>query len=195
MVDRKNRPALVILAAGLSERMGKPKHELFFAEGATFLEHIIQVYKKFMVSKIVLVINDRDDFKRYLDDAGLKIIVNKHPEYGRFHSIQLGLKEVLNTPVFIQNIDNPFTTPGLLMTLEKGIEDAGFAVPVYEERGGHPILLSQPIIHKIAFDFDKEAYLDKVLRHFVRKDIPVHDPYILVNINTQEDYRKYFSRI
>ena len=193
MSERGDRPAVVILAAGLSERIGKPKHELRFSEESTFLEHIIRVYQKFVASQIVLVINDRDDFGRYFYEDDLKNIVNKNPEFGRFHSIQLGLKEINDAPVFIQNIDNPFVSPGLLMILEKGIEDADFAVPVNERKGGHPILLSKTIVSNLVEDFNKEEKLNNVLTHFIRKDVPMNDPYVLVNINTEEDYRKYFS--
>jgi CTP:molybdopterin cytidylyltransferase MocA len=193
MSKRSDRPAVVILTAGLSERMGIPKHELRFSEELTILENIIRVYHNFVASQIVLVINDRDDFSKYYNEEDLKIVVNKNPEYGRFHSIQLGLKEINETSVFLQNIDNPFVSPGLLITLENGIEEADFAVPVHEGKGGHPVLLSQRIIQKVVADFDKDEKLNSVLKHFMRKDVPMHDPYILANINTEEDYRKYFS--
>jgi len=195
MSERSERPAALILAAGLSERMGMPKHELWFSEESTFLEHIIQVYQKFVALQIVLVINDRDVFGRFLYEEDLKIVINKNPEFGRFHSIQLGLKEINDAPVFIQNIDNPFVSPGLLMTLEKGIEEADFAVPVHDGKGGHPVLLSQKIIQKVVGNYQQDMKLNDVLKHFERKDVPMHDPYILVNINTEEDYLKYFSGI
>ncbi|MBN2175534.1 MAG: NTP transferase domain-containing protein [Bacteroidales bacterium] len=190
-----DRPAVVILAAGLSGRMGVPKHDLRFSEEATFLDHIIRVYQKFMASQIVLVINDRDDFSRYYYEKGLKIVINKHPEFGRFHSIQLGLKEIKDVSVFIQNIDNPFVSPGLLMTLEREIEEAHYAVPVYEGKGGHPVLLSQKIVQKVEENYKKDEQLNNVLKNFDRKDVPMHDPYILVNINTEENYRKYFTHV
>ncbi|MCB2218941.1 MAG: NTP transferase domain-containing protein [Bacteroidetes bacterium] len=193
MEINSDRPGVVILAAGLSKRMGLPKHDLRFLEEVTFLEHIIRVYQKFVASRIVLVINNQHDFRRYFYEEDLKIVVNKHPEFGRLHSIQLGLKEFNHVPVFIQNVDNPFVNPGLQMALEDGIDDHDYAVPVYNGKGGHPILLSQKIIKKVAGDFKKEDKLSDVLLNFIRKDVPMNDPYILANINTEEDYRKYFS--
>ncbi|MCF8379564.1 MAG: NTP transferase domain-containing protein [Bacteroidales bacterium] len=192
-IGNTTRPAVLILAAGLSKRMARPKHQLPFSLDETFLEHIIKVYLKFWVSQLILVVNSPDDFHGYTDEENIKIVVNDHPEYGRFHSIQLGLKEIQKVPVFIQNVDNPFVTPGLLMALEVGIEDDDYAVPVYNGKGGHPILLSQKIIRKVAGVFKKEDKLSGVLMNFVRKDVPMQDPYILVNINTEEDYLNYFS--
>ena len=192
MIDQ---PAVIILAAGLSERMGEQKCNLNFSEEETFLEHIIHVYRRFVVSEIVLVVNKSFNSELYLNDESLKIIVNNNLEYGRFFSIQLGLRELENTSVFIQNIDNPFVNTGLLINLQSGLGDDEFAVPVYESRGGHPILLSTGIIPQVVTNYKSDSHLKSVLESFKRKDVIVNDPYIGVNINTPEDYQKYFSMI
>ncbi|MCD4697779.1 MAG: NTP transferase domain-containing protein [Bacteroidales bacterium] len=188
-----DHPAVIILAAGNSERMGKPKHLLPFSEGENFLEHIIRVYQRFVVSDMVIVINDSAKIQDYQFDEFVKIIVNKNLEPGRFFSVQLGLKELNNTSVFIQNIDNPFVNAGLLIKLMEGLNDEDYAVPLYEGRGGHPVLLSQALIEPLINDFNHNSHFNKVLKSFKRKDVIVNDPYIGVNINTPEDYLKYFG--
>ena len=188
-----NQPAVIILAAGLSERMGKQKYNLNFSEEDTFLEHIIHVYRRFIVSGLVIVVNESLNLEAFKDDESVKIVVNNKLEYGRFYSVQLGLQELKNTSVFIQNIDNPFVNAGLLMSLLNGIGLADFAVPVYERRGGHPVLLSSRIIEPMANDFKNNSHLNDVLKSFIRQDVIVNDPYIGMNINTPEDYQKYFS--
>ncbi len=105
----------------------------------------------------------------------------------------MGLEELNNTDVFIQNIDNPFVNVGLLMNLQNWLGEADFAVPMYEGRGGHPVLLSHEIFESIKNDFNNNDRFDEVLKSFNRQDVIVNDPYIGVNINTQEDYLKYFS--
>ncbi len=126
-------------------------------------------------------------------DESIKVVINDKLEYGRFYSVQLGLKELKNSAVFIQNIDNPFVNTGLLMSLRKGIGLADFAVPVYEGKGGHPVLLSSEVIEQIVNGFKSTSHLNEVLKSFNRQDVFVNDPYIGVNINTPEDYQKYFS--
>ena len=143
MIDQ---PAVIILAAGLSVRMGKHKCDLNFSEEETFLDHIIHVYKRFGVSKMVLVVNESFNLGDFQYDESLKIVINKNLKLGRFFPIQFGLQELKNSPVFIQNIDNPFVNAGLLMSLQNELDEAEFAVPVYEGRGGHPVLLSPRII-------------------------------------------------
>lgn len=190
MVDQ---PAVIILAAGMSERMGKQKYHLYFSEEETFLDHIIHVYRRFVVSELVLVVNESADLEAFQDNETINIVVNNKMEYGRFYSVQLGLKELKNRYVFIQNIDNPFVNTGLLMSLQKGIGLADFAVPVYERKGGHPVLLSPDVIEPMVNSFKSTSHFNDVLKSFNRQDVFVNDPYIGVNINTSEDYQKYFS--
>lgn len=188
----KDQPAVIILAAGMSERMGKQKCNLNFSEEETFLEHIIHIYRRFVVSELVLVVNESVELEAFQDDEKINIVLNDKIEYGRFYSVQLGLKELHNTSVFIQNIDNPFVNAGLLMSLQNGIGLADFAVPVYERKGGHPVLLSSDVIEPIVNGFKCTSHLNEVLKSFNRQDVFVNDPYIGVNINTPEDYQKYF---
>ena len=195
MSEFTDQSAVIILVAGLSERMGRHKSDLNFSEEETFLDHIIHVYKRFGVSKMVLVVNESFNSGAFQSDESLKIVVNRKPEFGRFFSIQLGLRELNNSPVFIQNIDNPFVNAGLLMSLQNGLDEAEFAVPVYEGWGGHPVLLSSRIIESLKNDFQNNDRFDDVLKSFNRKDIIVNDPYTGININTPEDYQKYFSRL
>ncbi len=183
----------IILAAGQSSRMGYPKHTLKFSEEETFLDHIIHVYKRFVVSKIVVVVNDSVNLNFLNNDESIKIVVNRHLEFGRFYSIQLGLQEINNDLVYIQNIDNPFVNVGLLMSLQNGLDEAEFAVPVYEGGGGHPVLISPRILEQMVNDFKNNSRFDDVLKSFERKDVIVNDPYIGANINTPEDYKNYFS--
>ena len=178
----KDQPAVIILAAGMSERMGNQKFELAFSEEETFLDHIIHIYRRFVVSDIIIVVNESFDQQTIAHDKSIKVVVNNKLEYGRFYSIQLGLKELKSSSIFIQNIDNPFVNTGLLMSLQKGIGLADFAVPVYEKKGGHPVLLSPDVIEPMVNSFKSTSHFNDVLKSFNRQDVFVHDPYIGVNI-------------
>ena len=186
--------ACIILAAGQSNRMGKPKHNLMFSETETFLDHIIRVYKRIGVAQIIVVANEFFTPEIIKNNKFLKIVFNKNPDYGRFYSIQLGLYEIKNTAGFIQNVDNPFVNAGLLMSLQNGLGVADYAVPVYEGRGGHPVLLSPETVKPLINNFKNSSNFKSVLKSFKRKNVIVKDPYIRVNINTPEDYKRYFSR-
>ena len=193
MISKSPDSAVVILAAGLSGRMGMPKHLLQFSEGLTFLEHIVDVYQKFHVSEIIIVVNPSANVSPdiFRNPDSIRIVINKDPDEGRYSSIQLGIN-VLDTNVFIQNVDNPFVNIGLLMSLTKGLKDFDYAVPVYEGRGGHPILLSANILDRLRLSESSSRFND-VLKSFNRKNVEMNDPYIHANINTSSDYKKYFG--
>jgi len=186
--------SVVILSAGDSERMGKPKHELLFSEGKTFLEHIVAVYQRLGVDELIIVVNDYSLIipEMFMQPEGVKVVTNHDAAKGRFSSVQLGLKHS-SFDTFIHNVDNPFVNMGLLLSLIMGLMENDLAVPVFESKGGHPVFVSKNIIKTICKDFNENDKLNKVLKNFKRVDIPVQDPYILVNINTIADYNKYFS--
>jgi len=161
----------IILAAGLSNRMGKKKPLLQFNDELTFLEKIVSVYKSWGIEKPVVVVNRDVLFKvnqlksQWLEDC--KFVLNQYPDYGRFYSIKVGLEKVkYNSPVFIQNVDNPFVNQCILQLLFDQLAKDDFAVPVYKGKGGHPVLLSEKVITDIIAE--KEHGLN--LRDFL-KDI------------------------
>ena len=104
---------VLILAGGKSERMIFPKPYLLF-EGETFLKKIVEEYHNAGIKSICVIINEefcKGKFEKFIDEVESKTIIikNPNPELGRFHSLKLGLANILNLDFcFIQNIDNPF---------------------------------------------------------------------------------------
>ncbi len=92
-----------------------------FLKSETFLDHIIQIYRRFKVKEIVLVVNESFDLGAFHQDDKIKIVINDNLEFGRFYSIQLGLQKLTGQNVFIQNIDNPFVNLGLLRNMQYGL--------------------------------------------------------------------------
>ncbi len=192
----KRNAGAVILAGGKSERMGCPKPYLDF-RGKTFIEKIIETYKLADVQNITVVINKNyilPIWKKLLDHikTEAKIIVNDNSIAGRFHSLKLGLDNIDNTEYcFIQNVDNPFISPDILHTLyENRIQDV-YTVPIYQNQGGHPILLSESIINHIRKTEKSDFTLREMLSNFKRFEVLVNDPSVLFNINTPDDYKRH----
>ena len=198
----KEIPAVVILAAGKSDRMGTFKFALRFDDEHTFLEKIIKEYESFGCRQIILVLN-KNGFEAVKRDKPaifekIKIVINNHPEFERFYSVKLGLKEIeQNIPVFIQNIDNPFIDKNLLTKLSEACRTAynsdtnvEYYVPVYKSSGGHPVLLSPVAVGNIKAIKENDLNFRFVLRKFSRINIPVNDEKVLININTPEEYGK-----
>ena len=200
-----NDAGVIILAAGLSKRMDSPKPLLKFDNEKRFIDKIVYEYKEFGCKEIIIVINEiirneinLTDFikedESHLKDK-IKIVINKNPEFGRFSSIKAGLK-ILNPKIincFLQNIDNPFVNKDILSEIYESRFVGDCIIPTYENKGGHPILISKNIINNlIALEID-DLPLDNYLKSFKSKRIEIKDENILLNINTPEQYEKIFK--
>lgn len=190
--------SVVILAAGNSSRMNSPKPFLPFNEERNFIEKIVDTYLEAGIGEIILVINA--DMERRLrlilamnyPSCNIELVVNRFPEKGRFYSIQKGLMKVSNSFCFIQNIDNPFITGELLQALVKGLTTTNYVVPACRNKDGHPVLIGREVREHILLVKGADNNFRNELKHFTKNQIEWPFDDILANINTREDYRKYF---
>ncbi len=138
--------SVIILAAGFSVRAGQPKLGLPLNNGGTFLQHLADFYFKAGCKEIITVINSVGE--KWLQDhpvplpEKIKLVINPHPERGRFGSIQCGCQALENDfPFFIHNIDNPTIHAELPQQLLGALKNYDFVKPVFQGKGGHPVLL------------------------------------------------------
>lgn len=183
-------PSVIIIAGGYSLRMGFPKLLLPFTEKETFVEQIVKVYRQ-ITNQIVLVVNDKvyDKWCSFFNTRlpGVLIIKNLNPEYGRTHSIQLGLEKVHAAKIFIQNCDNPFVKKELLSDMLKKAPNNGYVSPLVNKKGGHPVLLCGSVIFNV-IQANVESTLKDIIFSQYRTDCLTEDTDILININTEESY-------
>jgi molybdenum cofactor cytidylyltransferase len=183
------RSAVIIPAAGNSGRMGTDKALLALPGGLNMAEHLVKGYNLFGASPVILIVNRRLDLSK-LKDGNAIHVVNGHVSLGRSWSIQLGIRYVPEGySCFVQNADNPYIENVLLERLLAANEQDGYAVPVCEGKGGHPVLLGSKIVDRLRNQEELMDFKD-VLKRFNRIEVPFADERILWNINSPEDYRK-----
>lgn len=188
----------IILSAGKSTRMGVPKFSLKFNSTITFLENLINEYESYGCERIVVVLNPEgalilDQMKLKFSSA-VKIVINHHPEWERYYSLKRAAK-ALNavSPVFVSNIDNPFVNHHLLNTLLKNSNLADYIKPIYNGRGGHPFLLSDKVIGDLISELQDQIHLKEFLGRYTKNSVEVDDEKILMNINTEDEYRRFIK--
>jgi molybdenum cofactor cytidylyltransferase len=188
----------IILSAGESSRMGVPKLSLKFDQNTIFIQKIVKEFMDFECNEIIIVVNEIGN--KYLSEnevflhENVKIVVNKHPEWHRFYSLKIGVAALSKTNnCFVHNVDNPFVRQSVLKNLAKEINKADYINPQYNGKGGHPFLISGLIQNNIKSATEDELHLKDFLNQHKRLKVGVDDEYILVNINTKEEYQKYFS--
>jgi molybdenum cofactor cytidylyltransferase len=193
-----NQCGAIILAAGRSQRMGRPKLALPFDREHSFLNHIVFRYHAFGCHPLVVVVNPNDAHLSATLLEGLPYhvftVVNPQPEAGRFLSLQKALQVLEKpVPVFVHNVDHPFVNHQVLKNLRSNIQTYGYATPCHKGRGGHPLLLSQAVVHDIVLHDGKVGRLDHFLKRHERIRVEVSDPCIHYNINTPADYRTFLQ--
>ena len=190
--------SVVILAAGNSSRMNSPKPFLPFDDKRNFIEKIIDEYIAAGINDIFLIINADIERRMKLmlsnsyQSQKIELVVNQYPERGRFYSIQTGLGKVKTSSCFLQNIDNPFITMPLINEIMKAATDADYVVPAFQDKEGHPVLLSNEIVKHLVRLEGQDHHLRNELKHFSKAKVNWPYENILANINTREEYMKHF---
>lgn len=197
MLKPTNISAL-ILCGGESSRMGKFKGSIPFDVDKSFAQKIAAEYDFPVINKLVFVVNKKFQFQleSELIDVrkAYKIVINNYPERGRINSILLGLGKMKDsTPIFIQNVDNPFVTSELLLDMIKLYEDETYVKPVYNGKGGHPILLGSGMIKEGFQMLSESEKLSDWLHQYEPIIFKTNNPGILININTPDDYHSHFD--
>jgi molybdenum cofactor cytidylyltransferase len=191
--------AAVVLAAGESSRMGRPKLLLPY-RGVTVLECVLRAVLDSPVDRTVVVLGfGRERIGRLLEPLPVEAVMNPDPGRGMLSSILTGLAALPDDPgaVFIVPGDHPDLTPAVFKALldARAASGKGLIVPTREGRGGHPLLMDLAYRHE-AGRLDPAAGLRALL--LAHPDdvfrLPVEAGGILTDIDTPADYRKAAGR-
>jgi len=186
--------AVVIPAAGMSERMGSPKALLGWSPGLSFIEKIVKTYSDAGFHRIVCTLNPQTiTLCQSLEHCKpAQLLLNPYPDRGRLFSLQLGLETVKDSPFcFVQNIDNPFVTAETIRHLMNECDPDAWISPEFQGKGGHPVVLPKALIHRILENMDPAKTLHDLLLDFPKNTVAVPDASVLININTPTDYGKF----
>ncbi len=185
----------IILSAGSSDRMGMHKALLKYDKDSIFIRKITDTYDQAGMEQIIVVVSvglfDQIKEESINLNAKIKLIINENPELGRFNSLQTGIN-CINTGnyCFFQNIDNPFTSIEVLKSLIHYRNDADVIIPSFQNKSGHPVLLSPLLVEKIRIEKAPNLRINEFLKKFNMLKPEVQESSILVNINSPEDFAK-----
>lgn len=189
------KTAGLLLAAGLSSRMGKLKALLPW-EGRPLIQYQIEQMKQAGIDEIIVVLGYRAEYlQKIISTFEIKAVINKNYEYGKSSSIRKGIsslhKEV--DGIFISAVDQPVPS-AILQKMKAHLEEneAAVVIPTYEMKRGHPILLHASTKNDLLLVNEETLGLRSVIRKYQQQIayLEVNDPSILLNFNKQEDYDK-----
>jgi molybdenum cofactor cytidylyltransferase len=191
-------PALV-LAAGRSTRMGRPKATLPIGERDTFLSRIVRTFLTAGVDDIVIVLgHDADVVAASFAATGLpaRFVLNQQYDRGQLSSLCAGLA-VVDRPgiaaVLVTLVDVPLVSADTVRAvLDRYRERRALIVrPVDGERHGHPLLIDRALFDELRRAPDASGAKPIVRAHSSPDgDVAVIDEGAFADIDTMEDYER-----
>ena len=187
------RVGAVILAAGLSTRMGDFK-PLLPIGSRTLLSHTINLFQTSGIEDIVVVKGHQSEkLTRELASCNCRSVMNENFEDGMFSSVQAGVKalDAENEAFFLLPVDIPLVRQSTIVQMLQAMNrDASTLVfyPEYRSRRGHPPLVRFDLIAEIHSSNDSGglgALLDRYRQQ--ARNILVDDPFILLDVDTPDD--------
>lgn len=135
----------MILAAGESKRMGKPKLLLPYGE-KTIIETIVEnVVSSNVENTLVILGSDREKIEEKIKNFPVKIVYNRDFRSGMLSSVQCGFKAVPEETraVLVVLGDQPKISADVINKLIDAYKSTGkgIVLPVYKKERGHPVLI------------------------------------------------------
>jgi CTP:molybdopterin cytidylyltransferase MocA len=198
--------AALLLSAGESRRMGRPKALLpwpaQYGPDTTLLAHQIQALKAAGVDRVVVVLGHQAEVLRAAVEpllpphlAGVVWTVNPHYQQGKTTSIKAGIAALGTAScdaLLILNVDQPRNADTIRHLLAEHRRGGGLiTIPTYRDKGGHPVVLDASLLGDLGgIDEATEGLRALVRRHrdAVRR-VAVDAAEVLWDLNTPEQYR------
>jgi molybdenum cofactor cytidylyltransferase len=186
----------VILAAGRSERMGRPKMLLPWGQ-ETVLTHVISVFKKAGLEDILVITGGaRKQVEELVSNLGVKTVYNEEFERGEMlSSIQRGVRALTRQTqaILIGLGDQPQVQEGSVRIVCDAFHAtrSQIVVPSFQMRRGHPWLVARPLWSELLAMKPPQTPRDFLNMHANEIHyVDVDDPNILADLDTPEDYQR-----
>ena len=192
--------AAVILSAGASSRMGRPKALLPYREG-TFLEHLIEVTRHPRIGAMRIVLGAGAEVIRAIAKLDPSVVVlNPDWERGQLSSIWAGLRSLEGIDadgIVLCPVDHPLVSARLVGELIEQFyeEKKAIVLPTFNGRRGHPVIFSNALFGELlAAPADKGAR-SVVWAHAAEVlEVPTDEEGVVLNLNDPDMLKRAIGR-
>jgi molybdenum cofactor cytidylyltransferase len=193
METKKNsRVGAVILAAGMSSRMGEAKQLLRLGENI-LLGQVVENVRGSRVDEIVLVLgHEAETIKERVGLQNLNVVINDSYRQGMGTSLRAGLAALGSevSAALIVLADQPFVRSVTLDLIIDRYAESGaqIVIPTYKGFRGNPVLLDRsvfPEVMELSGDIGCRAIFGNHLEGIVKA--PVEDVGILLDLDGKDD--------
>ena len=185
----------ILLAAGLSTRMGEPKQLLPFG-GSTIVETVVDNMLAAKFDEVIVVVGHRaPEIEKQLGTRPIKTVFNPDYRDGMLTTAQTGIRARKENSIFaLMLVDQPFIRFARINQVITAYQQTkkGIAVPSYNYKRGHPVIFDEKYASDIlALDTESDGvrtlfkkYSDDI--HYVTVDADD----VLRDIDDREDYER-----
>ena len=181
----------ILLAAGMSTRMGEPKALLDWG-GEPLVRYQVRQLREAGADEVVVVLGHRgDDVHREMRGLECRTVLNATYQLGRAGSLRAGAKAVSREAetIVVLNVDQPRAAALIRAVIEARTPEAAAARPAHGGRHGHPVALAGRLRGELLEASEEDGGLRGVLAAHADAivDAPAGEE-CLLDLNTRAEY-------
>lgn len=194
----QNKTGIIILAAGNSSRLGRPKQLLEFKESTLLINTIAEALKIENSFVIVVTGANKELIQKDLNFDEIHLCYNENWENGMASSIAKGISELVTLQpdcekCILAVCDQPFVTKDVFENLIREANAEGIAASAYAETLGTPVLFHQKYFKEL-LKLEGQEGAKKLIKKYSDDVVPVSFEKGNIDIDTEEDYAKLLSK-
>ena len=186
----------LVLAAGLSSRMGRTK-QLLLLDGKPVITHCLDALLDSGIRDILVVVGPQHgEIVERLPGVPVRIAVNETPKCEMAESIRTGLRAlgIVKPGILVCLSDHPLVSATTIRTLTDAFcnNPDRIIIPVHGGRRGHPTIFPTTVINDIFSGMTLRDIVQNNSRRVLT--INVDDEGVLLDLDTEEDYKTMKSK-
>jgi molybdenum cofactor cytidylyltransferase len=191
----------VVLSAGESSRMGRPK-ALLPIDGETFIERIVAALKQTRVGKIIVILgHNASELQPKISHLPVEILINTDYKLGQLSSLQLAVRHLQLDHdcdgMLVHLVDHPYLTPALVQEMIRRFYETEkrIIVPKFHGKRGHPVIFSRELFAELlSAPVDQGAKAVVNAHRADTLEIETEEAGIALDIDTPELYQQHVRR-
>lgn len=196
----KKNFSIVLLAAGSSSRLGRPKQALQF-NGKTLLQHTIEIAAVADVAAITVVLGANAELLQTdIAATGVRTVINEDWAEGMASSITCGVKDLLTQNADVEGLvlmvcDQPYVTSSLIDELINVHVKTGKPIVTcsYADTFGPPTLFHKSLFPEL-MELTGDVGARSILKKYTEQVKVIPFPEGVTDVDTEEDYEKIVKR-
>lgn len=194
-IDKENI-GIIILAAGASVRLGRPKQLLEF-EGETLLERIIENALASELKTVIVLGANVGKVKKSVENLSVEIVVNEDWQSGMSSSLVEGLRKMIEIKNNLQAViillcDQPLINENTILKLIETQKSTNQMIVAsrYAETIGVPALFRRDVFDEL-LNLTKKIGAKSIIEKYAETDLAtISVPEAEFDIDTEEDFEQ-----